>query len=177
MWCKPIKPHWSYTLSFRSWSYSSSRVCQHLIRNCDKTRLRKKAGLAEDEEGGEGEEQPAKEWTQARNLDEDVERGEEKDGEVEREVEKEGEGEEDGEVEREEPKIEEDPWRRIGRGPFGQIFMKMEQAYAICDSNKNKEKLSLVVRPYHQEQFSVELSAWNTLTAWWYDFTQFIHVH
>ena len=108
-----------------------SRVCQHLIRNCDKTRLRKKAGLAEDEEGGEGEEQPAKEWTQARNLDEEVERGEEKDGEVEREVEKEREGkDEDGEdevgdverdverevereverdVEREEPKIEEDP--------------------------------------------------------------------
>ena len=93
-------------------------MCQHLIRNCDKTRLRKKAGLAEDEEGGEGEEQAAKEWTQARNLDEEVERGEEKDGEVEREVEKEGDGKDEDveverdverEVEREEPKIEEDP--------------------------------------------------------------------
>ena len=82
-----------------------SRVCQHLIRNCDKTRLRKKAGLPEDEEGGEGEEGVAKEWTQARNLDEEVERGgesegdadkveegEERDREVEREVEKLGEG-------------------------------------------------------------------------------------
>ena len=69
-----------------------SRVCQHLIRNCDKTRLRKKAGLPEDEEGGEGE-GDAKEWTQARNLDEEVEgEGEgEKDGEVEREVGKAGE--------------------------------------------------------------------------------------
>ena len=85
-----------------------SRVCQHLIRNCDKTRLRKKAGLPEEEEeGGEGEEGAAKEWTQARNLDEEVEgggerevdkveEGEEEDREVEREVEKVGD-EEDGE--------------------------------------------------------------------------------
>ena len=80
-----------------------SRVCQHLIRNCDKTRLRKKAGLPEDEEGGEGEE-AAKEWTQARNLDEGVaevevgvEEGEEEDGRGEK-VE---EGEKVGEVERE----------------------------------------------------------------------------
>ena len=81
-----------------------SRVCQHLIRNCDKTRLRKKAGLPEEEEeeGGEGEEGAAKEWTQARNLDEEVEGGGERDadkveeGEVEREVEKVGD-EEDGE--------------------------------------------------------------------------------
>ena len=87
-------------------------MCQHLIRNCDKTRLRKKAGITEDKEGEEGEE-AAKEWTQARNLDEEVERGGEKDGEVEREEEQAGEeaGEEegDGEVEREKPKVEEDP--------------------------------------------------------------------
>ena len=83
-----------------------SRVCQHLIRNCDKTRLRKKAGLPEEEEeeGGEGEEGAAKEWTQARNLDEEVEGGGEREGdadkveegEVEREVEKVGD-KEDGE--------------------------------------------------------------------------------
>ena len=73
-----------------------------MIRNCDKTRLRKKAGLPEDDEEVEGE-GVAKEWTQARNLDEEVEGG----GEVE-EVKGEGEMEEGGkEVGGEEPKIEE----------------------------------------------------------------------
>ena len=76
-------------------------MCQHLIRNCDKTRLRKKAGLPEHEEGGEEGEEAAKEWTQARNLDEgvaEVEVGvEEEDGRGEK-VE---EGEKVGEVERE----------------------------------------------------------------------------
>ena len=50
-----------------------ARVCQHLIRNCDKTRLRKKAGLPVEEEGGEVEDGVAKEWTQARNLEDGVE--------------------------------------------------------------------------------------------------------
>ena len=50
-----------------------ARVCQHLIRNCDKTRLRKKAGLPEEEEGGEVEDGVVKEWTQARNLEDGVE--------------------------------------------------------------------------------------------------------
>ena len=50
-----------------------SRVCQHLIRNCDKTRLRKKAGLPVEEEGGEVEDGVVKEWTQARNLEDGVE--------------------------------------------------------------------------------------------------------
>ena len=78
-------------------------MCQHLIRNCDKTRLRKKAGLPEHEEGGEEGEEAAKEWTQARNLDEggaEVEVGveeEEEDGRGEK-VEA---GEKVGEVERE----------------------------------------------------------------------------
>ena len=49
-----------------------ARVCQHLIRNCDKTRLRKKAGLPVEEEGGEID-GVAKEWTQARNLEDGVE--------------------------------------------------------------------------------------------------------
>ena len=50
-----------------------ARVCQHLIRNCDKTRLRKKAGLPVEEDGGEVEDEVAKEWTQARNLEDGVE--------------------------------------------------------------------------------------------------------
>ena len=50
-----------------------ARVCQHLIRNCDKTRLRKKAGLPVEEEGGEVEDGVVKEWTQARNLEDGVE--------------------------------------------------------------------------------------------------------
>ena len=49
-----------------------ARVCQHLIRNCDKTRLRKKAGLPEEEEGGKID-GVVKEWTQARNLEDGVE--------------------------------------------------------------------------------------------------------
>ena len=83
-----------------------------MIRNCDKTRLRKKAGLPEDDvEGEEGA--VAKEWTQARNLDEEVEGGAEAEevkmkGEGEEGIQREGEMEEgDGEVEREEPKREE----------------------------------------------------------------------
>ena len=54
-----------------------ARVCQHLIRNCDKTRLRKKAGLPVEEEGGEVEDGVVKEWTQARNLEDGVEEVEE----------------------------------------------------------------------------------------------------
>ena len=50
-----------------------ARVCQHLIRNCDKTRLRKKAGFPVEEEGGEVEDGVVKEWTQARNLEDGVE--------------------------------------------------------------------------------------------------------
>ena len=50
-----------------------ARVCQHLIRNCDKTRLRKKAGLPVEEEGGVVEDGVVKEWTQARNLEDGVE--------------------------------------------------------------------------------------------------------
>ena len=53
-----------------------ARVCQHLIRNCDKTRLRKKAGLPEEEEEGKID-GVAKEWTQARNLEDGVEEIEE----------------------------------------------------------------------------------------------------
>ena len=81
-----------------------SRVCQHLIRNCDKTRLRKKAGLPEHEEGGEEGEEAAKEWTQARNLDEggaEVEVGVEEDEEGDGRGEKVEAGEKEGEVERE----------------------------------------------------------------------------
>ena len=78
-----------------------------MIRNCDKTRLRKKAGLPEDDEEVEGE-GVAKEWTQARNLDEEVEGGGEVE-EVEGEREEEIQGEGDGEVGREEPKRDEAP--------------------------------------------------------------------
>ena len=83
-----------------------------MIRNCDKTRLRKKAGLPEDDEEVEGE-GVAKEWTQARNLDEEVEGGgevEEVEGEREEEIQGEGKMEEgDGEVGGEEPKRDEAP--------------------------------------------------------------------
>lgn len=60
-----------------------ARVCQHLIRNCDKTRLRKKAGLPVEEDGGVVEDGVVKEWTQARNLEDGVEEVEE-DAEKER---------------------------------------------------------------------------------------------
>jgi len=60
-----------------------NRVCQHLIRNCDKTRLRKKAGLPVEEDGGVVEDGVVKEWTQARNLEDGVEEVEE-DAEKER---------------------------------------------------------------------------------------------
>ena len=70
-----------------------------MIRNCDKTRLRKKAGLPEEEE--EEVDGVAKEWTQARNLDGEVEGVK---GEVE---EVKGEGEREEGVQGEEPKREE----------------------------------------------------------------------
>jgi len=48
-----------------------NRVCQTLIRNCDKTRLRKKEGLPEEQEDEDKKEteKVEKEWTQARNMD------------------------------------------------------------------------------------------------------------
>ena len=50
---------------------SLPRVCQTLIRNCDKTRLRKKEGLPEEQEDEDKKEteKVEKEWTQARNMD------------------------------------------------------------------------------------------------------------
>ena len=79
-----------------------ARVCQHLIRNCDKTRLRKKAGLPVEEEGGEVEDGVAKEWTQARNLEDGVEEVVEEEGEEDKDKLIEGEeepGEQRGEQE------------------------------------------------------------------------------
>ena len=74
-----------------------ARVCQHLIRNCDKTRLRKKAGLPVEEDGGVVEDGVVKEWTQARNLEDGVE-------EVEEDAEKErGQDTKDKLIEGEEP--------------------------------------------------------------------------
>ena len=69
-----------------------ARVCQHLIRNCDKTRLRKKAGLPVEEEEGKID-GVAKEWTQARNLEDGVEEVVKEEGEEDKDKLIEGEEE------------------------------------------------------------------------------------